>query len=204
MKWIRTFEEKDILLPESWVDISKYIREEINLGNAKSYDIEHNLYKSGDYICSSFKIDNRDVIVSSIVISDNDTKCIRGSKHYNTLSDILFQFGINPNEYLYIGFGEYLNGVYNYNKNVNDVTTLFKKMNTIINIIENMVKYHSVDYIILNSIENDIESGLNISYKKRDKFYELYLAYHTIKYFKINHRIDINGEIIQDFYLLVL
>jgi hypothetical protein len=67
-----------------------------------------------------------------------------------------------------------------------------------------MVLYHGVNYIILNSIENDTKSGLSVSYKKRDKFYELFLAYQNIKYNKIKSKIDISGEIISDFYLLDL
>ena len=63
MKYLKTFNDKDNCDIINYKDISNYIKEEIDLGNTKPYEIEHNLYKSGDYICSSFKIDNRDVIV---------------------------------------------------------------------------------------------------------------------------------------------
>ena len=81
-----------------------------------------------------------------------------------------------------------------------DYTTEYK--NQIIDIIKDMVLYHKVNYIILNSVGNDIESGLQKTYKKRDKFYELFLSYHKIKYNKINSDIDINGEIISNFFIL--
>jgi hypothetical protein len=204
MKYIKIFEEKDNVDVIDYSDISSFIKEEIDLGNVKSFDIEHSLYKSGDYICSSFKIDNRDVIVTSIVVSDDKTICVDGGRNYKTLSDCVLQFGIKSDKYLYIGFGEYSNGKYNYNKNVNDNSTLFRKMSTIIDIIKTMVTYHGVNCVILNSIENDTESGLSTDYKKRDKFYELFLVYHNIKNHKIKSKIDINGEIISDFYLLDL
>ena len=204
MKYIKTFEDKDSFIKVDYSDISLYIREEIDLGVAKPYNIEHSLYKSGDYICSSFKIDKRDVIVSSIIIDNNDTICINGGRHYNTLADCISQFGISTDKYLYIGFAKYLNGVYNDDKNVNDNSTLFRKMTTIIKIIKDMVLYHKVNYIILNSVENDTESGLQTSYKKRDKFYELFLTYHRIKYHKIKPDIDINGEIISNFFMILL
>jgi len=205
MKHIKRFEEKDNIEDIiDYSDVSSFIIEEIELGNVNSFNVEHNLYKSGDYICSSFKIDNRDVIVSSIVVYDEDTTCVDGGRHYNTLNDCISQFGIKTDKYLYIGFGEYLDGKYNYDQNVNDNTTLFRKMKTIIDIINSMVLYHNINYIILNSIENDTKSGLSVSYKKRDKFYELFLSYQNIKYNKIKSKIDINGEIISDFYLLDL
>jgi hypothetical protein len=202
MKYIKTFEDKDTLTKVDYSDISLYIREEIDLGVTKPYNIEHSLYKSGDYICSSFKIGNRDVIVSSIIIGDSDTICVNGGKHYNTLGDCISQFGVNTDKYLYIGFGEYLDGIYNDDKNVNDNSTLFRKMTTIIEIIKDMVLYHKINYIILNSVDNDIESGLKKNYKKRDKFYELFLTYHKVKYHKIKPNIDINGEIISNFFIL--
>ena len=202
MKYIKTYDDKDNYDIDDYSDISSYIREEIDLGSTKQYDIEHNLYKSGDYICSSFKIDNRDVIVSSIVINDSDTVCVNGGKHYKTLGDYILQFGLNTDKFLYIGFGEYLDGVYNDDKNVNDNKTLFRKMTTIIEIIKDMVLYHKTNYIILNSVDNDIESGLKKNYNKRDKFYELFLTYHNIKCHKIKPDIDINGEIISNFFVL--
>ena len=204
MKQIKRFEEKDNIDIIDYSNVSYFIREEIEIGNVKSFHIEHILYKSGDYTCSSFKIDNRDIIVSSIVVSDDDTICVDGGRHYNTLNDCISQFGIKTDKYLYIGFGEYLEGKYNYGQNVNDNTTLFRKMSTIIDIIKSMVSYHGVNCVILNSVENDTKSGLSVSYKKRDKFYELFLSYHNIKYHKIKSKIDINGEIISDFYLLDL
>ena len=201
MNYLKTFNDKDNCDIINYKDISNYIKEEIDLGNTKPYKIEHNLYKSGDYICSSFKIDNRDIIVSSIVINDDQTNCINGGRNYNTLSDCVSQFGILSDKYLYIGFGEYLDGVYNYDENVNDNTTLFRKMSTIIKIIKDMIVFHKLEYVILNSIDNDIKSGLKKSYKKRDKFYELFLSYHNIKFNKVKYEIDIDGEIISNFYI---
>ena len=67
-----------------------------------------------------------------------------------------------------------------------------------------MVSYHGVNCVILNSIENDTESGLSTDYKNRDKFYELFLTYHRIKYHKIKPDIDINGEIISNFFMILL
>jgi hypothetical protein len=106
MKNIKTFPDRNNLEVMDYSSISNYIREEIELGKCKPYEIEHNLYKSGDYICSSFKINDRDVIVSSIVISDEETKCPNGGRHYKTLNDYLLQFNINANKYLFVGFGE--------------------------------------------------------------------------------------------------
>jgi len=202
MKYIRTFNDKDDNQKKDYSDISLYIREEIDLGKTKPYEIEHSLYKSGDYICSSFKINDRDVIVSSIVINDNDTICVNGGRHYNTLVDYISQFGLKTDRYLYIGFGEYANGQYNDDKNVNDNTTLFRKMSTIIEVVKSMVLLHGVKYIIFNSIENDTETGLKSDYNKRSKFYELFLSYTKVKYHKIKKEIDINGEIISDFFIL--
>lgn len=204
MKYIKRFEEKDNVDVIDYSDISSFIKEEIELGNVKSFDIEHSLYRSGDYICSSFKIDNRDIIVGSVVVSDDETICIDGGRNYKKLSDCISQFGIKSDKYLYIGFGEYSNGKYNYDQNVNDNSTLFRKMSTIIDIIKTMASYLDVKYVIFNSIENDTESGLSTEYKKIDKFYELFLVYHNIEYHKIKSKIDINGEIISDFYLLDL
>jgi hypothetical protein len=202
VKYIKTFNDKDDNQKLDYSDISLYIREEIDLGKTKPYEIEHNLYKSGDYICSSFKINDRDVIVSSIIINDNDTICVNGGRHYNTLGDYISQFGLKTDRYLYIGFGEYANGQYNDDKNVNDNTTLFRKMSTIIEIIKSMVLLHGVKYIIFNSIENDSETGIKRDYNKRNKFYELFLSYTKVKYHKIKKEIDINGEIISDFFIL--
>lgn len=202
MKYISTFDDKDNIHKIDYSDISTYIKEEINLGNTKPYNIDHRLYKSGDYICSSFKIDKRDVIVSSIIINDADTICVNGGRHYNTLVDYISQFSIKTDIYLYIGFGEYLDGVYNDDKNINDNKTLFRKMSTIVEIIKSMVSYYKINYIIFNSVENDLESGLKKDYNKRDKFYELFLVHHNIKYQKIKKGIDINGEIISDFFIL--
>ena len=202
MKCIKTFNDKDNICKIDYSDISIYIREEINLGNTKPYNIDHHLYKSGDYICSSFKIDKRDVIVSSIIINDVDTICVNGGRHYSTLGDYISQFGIKTDIYLYIGFGEYLDGIYNDGKNVNDNKTLFRKMSTIIEIIKNMVFHYKINYIIFNSVDNDLESGLQKDYKKRDRFYELFLTHHNIKYQKIKKNIDINGEVISDFFIL--
>lgn len=202
MKYIKTFNDRSDIDLIDYNYISLYITDEIELGNSTPYNIDHSLYKSGDYICSSFKIGDRDVIISSIVVHDDDTICIDGGRYYNKLSDCISQFGIKTDKYLYIRFGEYLYGVYNYDKNVNDNSTLFRKMKTIIGVISDMVSYHDVNYIILNSIENDIESGLKKVYKKRDKFYEIFLAHNNIEYNKIKSKIDINGEIISNFYLL--
>lgn len=204
MKHIKTFDDKDNVYKIDYSDISIYIREEINLGNTKPYNIDHHLYKSGDYICSSFKIDRRDVIVSSIIINDVGTICSNGGIHYNTLGDYISQFGIKTDIYLYIDFGEYLDEIYNYDKNVNDNKTLFRKMSTIIEIIKNMVFHYKINYIIFNSVENDLESGLKKDYNKRDKFYELFLTHHNIKYQKIKKNFDINGEVISNFYMLVI
>jgi hypothetical protein len=206
MKWIRTFDDRDIIESYNFNDISLYISQEISLGGVKSYDIDHSLYKSGDYICSSFTIQNteRIVIVSSIIINDSDTICINGGRHYNTLGDYVLQYGIKTDKYLYVGFGEYVDGKYNYDENVNDNSTLFRKMATIIDIIGSMISHYDVNYIILNSVDNDLSSGLKKDYKKRDKFYELFLAYHNIKYWKIKESIEINGEIVRDFLLLDL
>ena len=204
MKYIKTFEDRDDFEKFDYSDISEYIREEISLGNSIPYSVENSLYKSGDYLCSSFKIDKRDVIVSSIIINDSDTICVNGGRNYKTLSDYLLQFNKNTDKYLYVGFGEYLDGVYNYDKNVNDSGTLFRKITTIINIIKRMVSYHKINYIIFKSIDNDLSSGLKADYNKRDKFYELFLSYNNVDYKKINQNIDINGEIIQDFFILIL
>ena len=67
-----------------------------------------------------------------------------------------------------------------------------------------MVSYHKINYIIFKSIDNDLSSGLKADYNKRDKFYELFLSYNNVDYKKINQNIDINGEIIQDFFILIL
>ena len=75
-------------------------------------------------------------------------------------------------------------------------------MATIVEIIKSMVSYHNLNYIIFNSVENDTTSGLNVDYKKRDKFYELFLSYHNIENYKIKSKIDIGGEILSDFYFL--
>jgi hypothetical protein len=202
MKYIKTFDDKDNSQKIDYSDISIYIREEIDLGKTKPYEIEHSLYKSGDYICSSFKIDGRDVIVSSIVINDSDTICVNGGRQYNTLGDYISQFGLKTDKYLYIGFGEWTKGLYNDDKNVNDNSTLFRKMSTIIEVIKSMVLLHGVKYIIFNSIERDSETGVKRDYNKRNKFYELFLSYTGVRYHKIKNQIDINGEIISDFFIL--
>ena len=202
MKYIKTFGDRDDFEKFDYSDISEYIREEISLGNSIPYSVENSLYKSGDYLCSSFKIDKRDVIVSSIIINDVDTICVNGGRHYSTLGDYISQFGIKTDIYLYIGFGEYLDGIYNGDKNVNDNKKIFRKMSTIIEIIKNMVFHYKINYIIFNSVDNDLESGLQKDYKKRDRFYELFLTHHNIKYQKIKKNIDINGEVISDFFIL--
>lgn len=202
MKYTKTFDDRDNSQKIDYSDISLYIREEIDLGKTKPYEIENSLYKSGDYICSSFKIDDRDVIVSSIVINDSDTICVNGGRQYNTLGDYISQFGLKTDKYLYIGFGEWTKGLYNNDKNVNDNSTLFRKMSTIIEVIKSMVLLHGVKYIIFNSIENDSETGVKRDYNKRNKFYELFLSYTGVRYHKIKNQIDINGEILSDFFIL--
>jgi len=189
MKFIRTFNDRHNVDSVSYADISEYIREEIQLGIVKPFNIEHSLYKSGDYICSSFKINDRDVVVSSIVIDNSETHCVGCGQNYKTLSDCINQYGIKSNEYLVIGFGEYLEGFYN------DDSTFFRKMATIVEIIKSMVLYHNLNYIIFNSVEN-------VDYKRRDKFYELFLSYNNIENYKIKSKIDIGGEILSDFYFL--
>ena len=189
MKFIRTFNDRHNVDSVSYADISDYIREEIQLGIVKPFNIEHSLYKSGDYICSSFKINDRDVVVSSIVIDNSETHCVGCGQNYKTLSDCINQYGIKSNEYLVIGFGEYLEGFYN------DDSTFFRKMATIVEIIKSMVLYHNLNYIIFNSVEN-------VDYKRRDKFYELFLSYNNIENYKIKSKIDIGGEILSDFYFL--
>ena len=201
MKHLKTWEDRNDL-NTSYDDILLYINERVKLGSVKPFKIENELYKSGDYICSSFKIDGRDVIVSSIVIKDSDTLCIESGRHYKTLGDIVLQFGIKTDKYLYVGFGEHLDKKYNYDKNVNDNNTLFRKMTTIIEIIKSMVDYHNVDYIIFNSVDNDDNSGLSLDYNKRDKFYEIFIAHNNIEYHKIKSKISIGDEIISDFYIL--
>ena len=159
--------------------ISDYIKEEIELGNSKSFDIDHNLYESGDYLCSSFKIGgDREVVVSSIRIDDKDILPVKGGRHYKTLSNYTGQFGFRPTEYLYVGFSEFENGQI-VDKNINDQSTLFKKMSTIVDIIKIFVDYYEIKYIIFKSIENDPETGLLPEYNKRDKFYELFLVYNN-------------------------
>jgi hypothetical protein len=189
---------------ENFNDLSTYIKEEIDLGIVKPFDIKNKLYKSGDYTCSSFTIDDREVIVSSIVIPNNDIKVVNGGRNYKYLSDYLKQFGIQSDYFLYVGFMEYKDGKYNEYDNVNDTTTLFRKMETIVDIIRDFINYHNVEYVIYNSVENDIKSGLSVDYKKRDKFYELYLTYNNVYFKKIKPEFDINGDIISDFYLLNL
>ena len=68
-------------------------------------------------------------------------------------------------------------------------------MATIVEIIKSMVLYHNLNYIIFNSVEN-------VDYKRRDKFYELFLSYNNIENYKIKSKIDICGEILSDFYFL--
>lgn len=94
---------------------------------------------------------------------------------------------------------DYLDEIYNYDKNVNDNKTLFRKISTIIEIIKNMVFHYKINYIIFNSVENDLESRLQKDYKKKDKFYELFLTHHNIKYQKIKKNIDINVKLFQIF-----
>jgi hypothetical protein len=185
--------------------LSDYISEEIDLGHSKTFPIKKRLYKSGDYICSSFQIDcNREVIVSSISIPSSEIKLVNNSRNYKTISDYIKQFKINTDNLLYVGFMEYKGGKYNEDENVNDLKTLFSKMQTIISIIKDFTEYHNIKYLIFKSVDNDPSSGIIVDYNKRDKFYELFLAYHDIKYYKIKHSININGEIISDFYLIDL
>jgi hypothetical protein len=102
MKYIKTFGDRDDFQKFDYSDMSEYIREEISLGNSIPYSVQNNLYKSGDYICSSFKIGERDVIVSSIIINDSDTICVNGGRNYKTLSDYLLQFNIKTDKYQFI------------------------------------------------------------------------------------------------------
>jgi len=134
MKYIKTFDDKDNSQKIDYSDISIYIREEIDLGKTKPHEIENSLYKSGDYICSSFKIDDRDVIVSSIVINDSDTICVNGGRQYNTLGDYISQFGLKTDKYLYIGFGEWTKGLYN-GEIISDFFILY-----VINHLKNLVQ----------------------------------------------------------------
>jgi hypothetical protein len=189
---------------ENFRDISDFIVEEIELGKSDPFPIKNRLYKSGDYTCTSFMIDHREVIVSSIVILSTDIKQVSPSRHYKTISDYISQFGIKSDSFLYVKFMEYSNGEYNEFKNVNDNRTLFRKMETISNIIKDFVNYWKIKHVIFNSVDNDSESGLAVNYNKRDKFYELYLKYNNIEYKKITTDFNINGEIISNFYLLII
>jgi hypothetical protein len=55
-------------------NISNIILEQIEFGNVIPFPIQHKLYKSGDYICSSFGIEDRTVVVSSRLICDSGVK----------------------------------------------------------------------------------------------------------------------------------
>jgi hypothetical protein len=131
-------------------------------------------------------------------------------RHQNTLSDYLKQFGISPTEYLWVGFSEFIAGIFlldgiEYDTdNMNDVSTLFRKMKTIIDILFDFVDYFNIKNIIFESADNDVKSGLIVDYNKRDRFYELFMAHHNINFIKISHKYDIGDLVISDFYVLTL
>jgi hypothetical protein len=187
---------------EEYRNISKLIKEQIELGNVEPYQISHRLYKSGDYICSSFKIDNRDIVVSSLLINDSDIKYMGENRHHKTLSYHIKQFGISSSNYIWVGFSEFINGKENSESNTNDNSTLFRKMKTIIDIIKDFVNYYQNSYIIFQSVGNDLESGMNKDYNKRDKFYEIFFTYNNVKSYMVKSYYELFGVILSDFFIL--
>jgi hypothetical protein len=180
------------------------VNEEISLGHVDPYDIKKRFYKSGDYICSSFQIDDREVVVTSVMISSDEIKQDPPTKWYKTLNNYLSQFGIDPKEYVNIGFGEYKkvdNKIIPFeDNNVNDISTLFRKMSTIIKLSLELIEYHKSEFAIIKSIPNDSQSGIEREYNKRDKFYQIFLNDFNHWFIKGNYQI--HGEPINNFFVI--
>ena len=181
--------------------------EKIDFGKAKPFSLKNELYKSDEYICSSFEyLDNENetmtVVVSGIIIDEKDIIQKTPSRHYITLNNYLLQFGIQPDKFLHVGFSEYKNGVYNDDKNSNNQEVLFRKMSTIIEIIKDLVTHFNCDKVIYVPTENDMESGLNKPYNKRDSFYNLFLNYYNIPYRYIKDEYTIDDMVIKNFFIL--
>jgi len=191
------------------IKISNWFKfnEEIDFGKSKSFIIKNSLYKSEDYTCSSFEyIDNNnevmEVVVAGILIDKNEIKQNNPSRHYKILNDYLLQFGINPDNFLHIGFSEYKNGIYNDDKNSNNMEVIFRKMSTIVDIIKDLMKHFNCDKVIYTPVNNDLESGLNKSYNKRDSFYNLLLNHHKISHKYIKDEFLIDDVIFKNFFIL--
>jgi hypothetical protein len=189
--------------------ISNWVKfnEEINIGNVKPFEITNKLYKLGDYICSSFEYNDLNdetitVIVAGILIDKSDIKLKTPSRHYKILNDYLSQFNVNPDEYLHIGFSEYKDGIYNDDKNSNNPQVIFRKMATIIEIIKSFIDHFNNDKVIYTPVENDMESGLNRPYNKRDSFYNLFLNHYNISYKYIKNEFIVQDTPIKNFFVL--
>jgi len=180
---------------------------EIDFGKAKPFSIEKNLYKSDEYICSSFEyIDKYNeimtVIVAGIILDKTDIKQKYPSRHYKILNDYLLQFKIDPDKFLHVGFSEYKNGIYNDDKNSNNTEVIFSKMATIIEIIKDIIEYFKCNIVIFVPSENDMESGLNKPYNKRDSFYNSFLNYYKIPYKYIKNEFIVGNMTIKNFFIL--
>jgi len=185
-------------------DFTDLVKEEISLGHVKPYEIQKRFYSMGDYICSSFQIEDREVVVTSVIIQPEEVIQDPPTRWYQTLNDYLFQFGIKPSQYVNIGFGEYkkLAGkvIPFEDNNVNDNSTLFRKMATILQLTTELVEYHQSEFAIIKSSPNDPQSGKAREYNKRDRFYQIFLT--DFNHWFISNNYLIHNEPINNFFVI--
>lgn len=92
-----------------------------------------------------------------------------------------------------------------FDKNVDSFKFIFKKMNTIFEILKFIKKEKGIETFLFKSSENDPYSGIDKVVNKRDELYKTYLNYHNINYVFINHEFDAYCELgyakIDDFFV---
>jgi hypothetical protein len=92
-----------------------------------------------------------------------------------------------------------------FDKNTDSFKFVFKKMNTIFEILKFIKKEKGIETFLFKSSENDPYSGIDKGLNKRDELYKTYLNYHNINYVFVNHDFDVYSEIgymeINDFFV---
>lgn len=109
-----------------------------------------------------------------------------------SLSEYLEQFNFNYKKLAVISFFEYNKGLDRdsdkiiFDDNVNSFKFLFKKMNTIIEIIKYIKFIKEYDSFIFQSAKNNPDNRKLISHNKRNKFYITYFNYYNVENIFVN------------------
>ena len=131
-----------------------------------------------------YLIDSKDIIVNKTPLEPN-----RNLYNYSFKNEYVM------NNILVVDFQEHDFYDEKYiDKNSSDNRFIFKKLNTIMNIILKICKIKNCDFILIKPAENDVESGKNRLYNKRDRLYRLYFDYFNFNYHYYNTNFILNNQ----------